>query len=88
MHIVVESDGEVETIDAVTTPGPSLVNVNVRVAFAELVAESSIKLLKVIDAIGEVCAGVAVACHATVGLGDGDGDGDDVVPDVIVALGD
>ena len=92
MHILVESDGDVETIDAVTIPGPLLVNVNVRGAFGELVAESSIKLVKVIDAIGEVWAGVAVACHSAVGLGLGLGlglgDGAGAVSDGFGALWD
>jgi hypothetical protein len=54
MHSVVESAGEVATMDAVTAPGPSLVNVNVLAACVGLVAESSIKPLNVMDAIGDV----------------------------------
>ena len=80
-HRSVEAIGELATIWAVTAPGPSLVKVKTRDGCGKSMAESTIRFVNVIVAVGDVCGGtdepaVGVVLCATVGewLGSMDGE--------------
>jgi hypothetical protein len=68
MQTFVVSVGEVVTISADTTPGPSLSNVKVRAMAALSVVESSMTLVKVIAAVGDAWDGSGTAVGPAVGV--------------------